>query len=108
MLFILCVLVLAVLKKNYTRLNHCLPQDYMKNINKIKPLLKSEFLSNLTNLPTAELINEKIIVLLIITIIKADIDALRFCDIMENLVDSESSTRDVEILRNGNSILLHT
>ena len=73
----------------------------MNTINKIKQLLRlsDDVLSNLTNLPTADLINENIIVLLM-TAIKSDIDTLQFCDVMESLMDSKSST-DIEILRNG-------
>ena len=73
----------------------------MKTINKIKQLLRlsDDVLSNLTNLPTAALINENIIVLLM-SGIQSDVDALQFCDIVENLIDSISST-DIELLRNG-------
>ena len=81
----------------------------MNTINKIKQLLRlsDDVLSNLTNLPTADLINENIIVLLM-TAIKSDIDALQFCDIMESLMDNKSST-DIEILRNGkfDAIIMH-
>ena len=81
----------------------------MNTVNKIKQLLRlsDDVLSNLTNLPTADLINENIIVLLM-TGIKSDIDALQFCDIMESLMDSKSST-DIEILRNGKfgAIIMH-
>ena len=96
------VSVLAILKKNYTRLCQCLPQDYMKTINKLKQLLRlsDDVLSNLTDLPTADLINENIIVLLMTVIIQSDIDALQICDVMENLIDSKSSTI-IELLRNG-------
>ena len=75
----------------------------MKTINKIKQLLRlsDDVLSDLTNLPTADLINEKIIVLLM-TVIQSDIDALQICDVMENLIDSKSSTI-IELLRNGKS-----
>ena len=73
----------------------------MKTINKIKQLLRlsDDVLSNLTNLPTADLINENIIVFLI-TVIQSDIEALQICDVMENLIDSKSSTI-IELLRNG-------
>ena len=94
--------VVAVLKKNYARLCCCLPQDYMKTINKLKELVKtSGDLSNFANLPTANLINERIIGLLM-TGIRSDIEALHFCDVIQSLVDSESSTADVESFRNGN------
>ena len=82
----------------------------MNTINKIKQLLRlsDDVLSNLTNLPTADLINENIIVLLM-TGIKSDIDALQFSDIMESLMDNKSST-DIEILRNGkfDAIIMHS
>ena len=82
----------------------------MNTINKIKQLLRlsDDVLSNLTNLPTADLINENIIVLLM-TGIKSDIDTLQFCDVMESLMDSKSST-DIEILRNGKfgAIITHS
>ena len=73
----------------------------MKTINKIKQLLRlsDDVLSNLTNLPTADLINENIVVFLMKGI-KSDIDSLQFCDVMENLIDSRFST-DIELLRNG-------
>ena len=73
----------------------------MKTINKIKQLLRlsDDVLSNLTNLPTANLINENIIVFLI-TVIQSDIEALQICDVMENLIDSKSSII-IELLRNG-------
>ena len=73
----------------------------MKTINKIKQLLRlsDDVLSNITDLPTVDLINENIIVLLM-TCITLDTGALQFCDAMENLIDDKSST-DIELLRNG-------
>ena len=69
-------------------------------INKIKGILMlpDEFLIGLIDPPIANLINEKIIILLM-SAIKADIGALVFCDIMEQLIDTKSS--DIEIIRNG-------
>ena len=74
----------------------------MKTSNKIKQLLRlsDDVLSNLTDLPTADLINEEIIVLLMTVIIQSDIEALQYCDVMENLIDSKSSPI-IELLRNG-------
>ena len=95
------VLVLAVLKKNYTKLCHCLPQNYMRTINKLRLLgIPKEVLSQFTNLPTTDLINDAIIGCLMITI-KSDVQALQFCDDMDKLIDSESSKTHIEILRNG-------
>ena len=101
----LLYLVLNVLKKNYTTLCHCLPQDYMMTLNKLKQLITipddDQMMSKLINLPTVDLINETIIGLLMTTI-KSDMDALQICDVMENIVDSKSSKAHIETLRNGN------
>ena len=61
-----------------------------------------DVLSNFTNLPTTELINDAIVGFLMAGTIKTDVQALRFCDGMDTLVDSKSSKRNIEILRNGN------
>ena len=94
-----CCLVLAVLKKNYTRLCHCLPQNYMKTISKLK--LDSVLSKFPKFLLTAGFVNDRIVQSLMVTIIKSDVQALKFCDRMDTIVDSESSKRYVEILRIG-------
>ena len=58
--------------------------------------LPDESADKLIRLPTANLINERIIVLLI-GIIKSDKEALKFCDVIKKL----SSTIDIETLRKG-------
>ena len=75
----------------------------MMTLNKLKQLLRlpDDVLSELTNLPTVNVIDEAIILLLMSVIIKSDMDALQFCDVMENIVDSKSSKAHIEILRNG-------
>ena len=76
----------------------------MMTINRLKQLLRrqDDALSKLTKLPTGYDINEAIVSLIMMTI-KSDMDALKFCDVMEKLVDSKSSKAHIEILRNGNS-----
>ena len=97
------VLVLAVLKKNYTNLCHCLPQNDMQTINKLRQLgFPDEVLNKFTNLPTTDLFHDKIVGCLMAGIIKSDVQALEFCDVMDNMTDSESSKTPIEILRNGN------
>ena len=78
----------------------------MKTINKMKESLRlpDDALSKMTELPTADLINEQIIVL-IITGIPSDADALHICDLLETLVENEQSIRDIEVLRNGNVVI---
>ena len=97
-LYIFTFIVLRVLKENYTRLCRSLPQDYNKTINKLKQLLKlhDESADNLVRLPTADLINERIIVLLI-GLIKSEKEALTFCAVIKRL----TSTVDIETLRKG-------
>ena len=62
-------------------------------------MLSDEHLSSLTDPPIVDLINEKIIVSLMLSI-KLDMGALVFCDLMEQLIDTRSS--DIEMIRNGN------
>ena len=95
--------VLAVLSKDYTNLCHCLPQDYMKTIDTLKLLrFPSEEVNYFTNLTTADLINDRIVAYLMIETVKSDVQALKFCAVMDNLVDSESAKAHIELLRNGN------
>ena len=96
-------IVLAVLKKNYTKLCHCLPQDYMKTFSKINKLLgpSDDLLNPLTVLPTADLINEAIIGTIMVMSVRSDRDALQFCDILEKLVDTQSSLIHIRSVRNG-------
>ena len=94
--------VLAVLMKDYTNLCHCLPQNYMKTIDKLKLLgFPDEEVNYFTNLTTADLINDGIVAYLMIVTIKSDAQALQFCDVMDKLVDRKSSQIHIKILRNG-------
>ena len=96
-----------MLKKNYTMLCCTLPQEFKQTIFKMKQLLRGhdDVLNKLTDLPTVDLINEKIIEILML-LIKSDTDAINFCDVMENLVNSESSTATIEALRNGMKVII--
>ena len=103
-----CSLVVAVLKENYTRLCQSLPKDYMKTINKMTQLIKipDYALSSLTNSPTVDYANERII-LFMLKAIHSEVDALQFCDVIEMLVDNESSQTFVEVLRNGMCVRMY-
>ena len=75
----------------------------MKTMNKLQlPGLLDNVLSNSTDLPTTERINDAIVAALMIVTIKSDVWALQFCDVMDKLVDSKSSESCIEILRKGN------
>ncbi|XP_065894140.1 uncharacterized protein [Dysidea avara] len=94
--------VLPVLKKNYTRLCHCLPQDYVKTVDKLKQLipgLPADDLNQLRTLPSIELINQTIMGI-VLCIIVADDDVFVFCDTVENLCDESTSKNFIEAFRN--------
>ena len=98
------ILVLTVLKKNYTRLWQCLPQDYMKTINMIRQLrvfnsTDDDSLSKITQLRSLDAINQHIIANMML-MIPTDEVAKEFCNVMEMLVDNNSK-KYVETLRNG-------
>ena len=94
--------VLILLKKYYTKLWRSLPEDYMNTVTKMKHLitLPDGIINYFNELPTINLINERIIGFLM-SRIKSDADAVEFCDIVEKLVNSKSSTIDIEAFRNG-------
>jgi len=94
--------VLKILKSNFTRLCHCLPQDYEKTIDKLAqlmPEIPAEYLNLLKTFPSTVLINESIIGNLIGPM-EADTDILTFCDIMAVLSDEISAKNFLNSLRN--------
>ena len=99
----LLLIVLPLLRNNYTRLCTCLPQDYRKSLDTLKQLLPgavhmdSEY--RLTQLPTIELINERLVAEILVSINGED-GVFDFCDIMENLCE-ETSISFITSLRNG-------
>ena len=74
----------------------------METINKLRVLGYSDDISKLIILSATDLINDAIVGYLMVVTIQSDVQALQFCDVMDNLVDSKSSETHIEILRNGN------
>ena len=75
----------------------------MKTIDELRKMRWPEcFLSSFPNLPTTECINNTIVGGLMMVKIKSDVHALKFCDVMDELVNSKSSKSCIEILRKGN------
>ena len=97
-------LVLSVLKKNYTRLWQCLPQDYVKTVHKLKQLIPgiaSNYLDLLRLFPSIEMINETIVGN-VICLTMEDGNVFLFCDIMETLCEETAPKNQViEAFRNG-------
>ena len=76
----------------------------MRSIHKIKSIgeVSDEFLTHLTRLPSAVMVNEQIVSLLIWAIMKHDADALKFCDVMQMLMgDSPQELQFTESLKQG-------
>ena len=73
----------------------------MKTIDKLRLLGFPDGINLFSNLPTTESINDVIVGFLMVATIKRDVQALQFCDLMDNLVDSKSSRLHIEILRKG-------
>ena len=80
-----------------------MPQDYKKTLSKINEgqEIPEYMLNLLAALPNADLINKVIITVIMTMTIKSDVDALKFCDILENLVDTQSSLVHIRNVRNG-------
>ena len=88
--------------KNYKILCHCLPQNYKKTFNKLKLMgIHEDDLNQFTILPTADHINDAILGSLMVFRIKSDVQALKFCDDMDKLVDNKSSKAHIETLKKG-------
>ena len=98
------LIVLSVLKKNYTRLCRCLPQDYVKTVDKLRqliPVLPADYLDLLRTVPSIEGINEVIVGSVMTNIIREDDDVLQYCDIMEMLCCDTASKSRIQIIRKG-------
>ncbi|XP_065894262.1 uncharacterized protein [Dysidea avara] len=95
--------ILSVLKKNYTRLWQCLPQDYVKTVHKLKQLIPgiaSNYLDLLRLFPSIEMINETIVGN-VICLTMEDGNVFLFCDIMETLCEETAPKNQViEAFRN--------
>ena len=77
----------------------------MKTINKLRLLgFPDGILSSFTNYLTTDALYDAIVGCIMFLMIKSDADALQFCDVMDNLVDTKSSITYIEILRNGKYI----
>ena len=100
-------LVLAILKKNYTRLHYCLPQDCEKTIYKVNQLIgiPDETLRFINGLDIIDSVNESIIMLLMMRI-QSDAHVLQFFELMETLVENKHSKTYLEALKNGMYLLI--
>ena len=97
-----CYSGLAVLRKYFTKLCHCLPHDYKQTISRIKrtAVVPEGMAYQLSKSPTFELANCRILAAMIRPL-REEVDLLGFCDSVENLVDDDESKRLIVKLRSG-------
>ena len=79
-----------------------MPQDFKQTIKRIKrtSLVPDDTVYQLSKLPTFELANCQILGAMIRPIRK-EVDFIRLCDMVEDLVDDPESKQFIENLRNG-------
>ena len=95
-------IVIAVLKKHCPKVCQCLPDDYMKSLDRIRrhATVPEGLIQQLALLPSPKLVNQQIIAAMLRPL-TSDAGVLGFCDILESVLDDEQSRSFVERLRNG-------
>jgi len=96
---------LAVLRKHFRKLCHCLPQDYKETIRRIKrtSLVQDGLMVKLAMQPTPELANCHILAAMIRPLTE-EVHLIAMCDSLMDLVDSPESKTFIENLRSGKII----
>ena len=75
----------------------------MKTISKLRLLgCPDDMLNEIADLPTTDLVNDAIVGCVLTEIVQSDVQALQLCEVMNDLIDDESSKAYIETLRNGN------
>ena len=103
---IIYLTVLAILKKNYTRLCKCLPQDCKKTVQTLKQMYggSAYILDSALTFGSTEVINEAIMCP-IFAGIRTENDVFTFCEVMKKIVDSPSSQQFIDDLQHGTYIM---
>ena len=91
-----------MVRKNFAKLCHCLPQDYKETIRRIKrtSVVQEGLMVELAMLPTPELANCRILAAMIRPL-REELHLVGLCDSLKDLVDSPESKTLIETLRNG-------
>jgi len=107
---------LAILRKHFTKLCACLPDDYKQTISRIKrtSVVPEGLVHQLALLPTAKEANCTILAAMIRPL-GEEAHLVGFCELVKSLVDSPESKTFIETMKNGKSsicqqylILTHT
>ena len=104
------------MKLNYTKLCDSFPQDYMRTIQVLMECLETpdEAMHQLTMMQSVELVNENIVGNLMLGILQSDKDILKFCNIVERVLNTTKGKNFIHALRNrkfkyhSNIIILST
>ena len=94
---------LAILRNNFSKLCHYLPDDYKQTISRIRgtSFVPEGLMYQLALLPTTELANCTILAAMIRPL-RQEILLVEFCDSVKELVDSTESKAFIENLKHGN------
>jgi len=95
-----------VLRKNFTKLCHCLPQDYQQTIRtlKQKEVLRAEAVPQLEILPTAELVNCHLLAGMLVHA-NTEVHLLVVCDWVKDLADNDEFKAFIETFKNGEKVM---
>ena len=93
---------MAILKKHCLRLCQCLPEDYMKTLERIRrrATVPKGLVQQLASLPTPTQVNHYIVGAMLRPLTNES-SALGFCDTIESVLDDEQSKAFIESIRNG-------
>ena len=91
--------VLAILKKNFTTICQCIPNDYDTAVEKLNNFQKLPhgFASDLKKLDY----NEEFVAALFWMTIINEVDVLQLCEVLEHITDCNSSKDFIKDLRSG-------
>ena len=109
LMFLFNCIGLVVLRKHFTKLCHCLPQDYNKTLCRIEEntTVPDGLVPQLEKLPTVELANCHILAAMIVPI-QDEVQLVAFCDFVKDLVEGAESKEFVEKLRDGKITSFHS
>ena len=93
---------MAILKKHCLRLCQCLPEDYMKTLDRIRrrATVPQGLVQQLASLPTPTQVNHHIVGAMLRPLTNES-GVLGFCDTMESVLEDDQSKAFIESIRNG-------
>lgn len=95
-------IAVAVLRKNFTKLCHCLPHNYKITISRIgqTAILPEGLMPHLAKMPTLEVVNCQILAGMIAPL-QTEVHLIGFCDWVKRLVDDGEPKTFIDNLKSG-------